>query len=469
MSRTALSRPVALALEDEVISLAVSVFDYGSGRGGDLHRLSSLGVIASGWDPTHAPDEERKPADVVNIGYVINVIEDPNERRQALTEAWRLAKRALVVSARPAWEERGLSARPRGDGWVTSSGTFQKFYEQEELRAWIDDTLGVQSVAAAPCIFYCFRDPRDAQGFRARQVRRTGIPRQRVSEALFEAHRDLLEELCAFVDDRGRLPERNELSAGPEIVKAFGSLRNAFSVVRRVTGDDRWAMARDAAEKNVLVYLALSAFGGRPRMSDLPDDVQRDIRYLFGSYKAATNEADRLLFAAGRQEDLDAAIRAASIGKVLPDAFYVHVSALADLPPVLRVYEGCAQVIVGAVGNATIVKLQRVERKVAYLAYPAFDREGHPALVSSLRADLRTFDVKWTDFQGSGNPPILHRKELFVSPGYPGYQKFSRLSAQEERAGLLSSPGIGTRRLWNELLEVGNLRVVGHRLLRGAE
>jgi hypothetical protein len=43
------------------------------------------------------------------------------------------------------------------------------------------------------------------------------------------------------------------------------------------------------------------------------------------------------------------------------------------------------------------VKLQRVERKVAYLSYPQFDRVAHPPLATSLRADLRTFEVKWTD------------------------------------------------------------------------
>lgn len=466
ISRVSLSRPVALALEDSVVSTNTTVFDYGCGRGGDVVRLNAIGVKTSGWDPSHSPTTPLEVADVVNLGYVVNVIEDPNERRNALVSAWGLTRHAMVVSARLSWEERGINARLHLDGYVTSTGTFQKFFEQEELRGWIDSTLGVQSVAAAPGIFYVFRDPRDGQSFRARQVRRVGVSRPQLAEVLFEQHRELLEEFCAFIDDHGRMPEQNEVASGTQLVGIFGSIRRAFTVVRHTTGDDRWTLARTAAEKNLLVYLALAAFSGRPKMSDLPNDLQRDVRYLFGSYRSAIGEADKLLFATGRLEDVDAAFKSSPVGKLLPDAFYAHISTLATLPPILRVYEGCARVLVGTVDDATIIKMQRVDRKVSYLSYPSFDKVAHPELATSLRADLRSFDVKWTDFRESDNPPILHRKELFVGEDYPGYARFCRLSEQEVRAGLLGGPGVGTRKLWNELLEVEGWVLRGHSLRR---
>jgi DNA phosphorothioation-associated putative methyltransferase len=466
MSRTGLSRPMQQALEDGVVDPQQTVFDFGCGRGGDVQRLRALGLEAQGWDPAHRPNAPRVPADVVNIGYVVNVIEDRRERVQALQDAWTLAKRAMVVAARPDWELRDLtSAQPRSDGWITTTGTFQKFFAQDELRAWIDATLETQSVAAAPGVFYVFRDDRDAQSFRARQVRRVAAPRQRMSEVLFEAHRDLLEELAEFMETRGRLPVATELEGGDRILAEFGSIKAAFLVVRRVTGDDRWDIARSAGEQNLLVYLALSAFGGRRKMSELPEDLQRDIRSMFGSYRAAVSEADRLLFAVGRQDEIDRAVKSATVGKILPDAFYLHVSALSTLPAVLRVYEGCAQVLVGAVPEATIVKLNRLERKVAYMAYPTFDRDPHPSLKTSLRVDLRKLDVRLRDFSDSSNPPILHRKETFVSEDYPGCGKFARLTGQEERAGLLGGPAIGTRDGWNELLDVEGYALQGHRLV----
>lgn len=466
MSRTGLSRPVSLAIDDGVLPRGASAFDYGCGRGGDLARLRELGYEVEGWDPTYRPEGKHGPADVVNLGFVLNVIEDPDERREVLRKAWSLTKRALIVATRPHWEAGGVTGRPYGDGVMTGKGTFQKFYGQEELRGWIDSVLGMQSVAAAPCVFYVFRDSRDGAAFRARQVRRTGTPRVSVSRVLFETHRDLLEALAAFLEERGRLPEAGEMEQMPALAEAFGSIKAAFAVVRRFTAPERWDEARQRAASNLLVYLALAAFSGRPRLSDLPDDLQYDVRALFGSYKSATSQADQLLFAAGRDDELNKAVRLMETGKVLPNAVYVHASALATLPPVLRVYEGCAQVLVGTVDDASLVKLSRTERKVSYLSYPEFDRDPHPVLASSLRADLRSFDVRHRDFRSFANPPILHRKETFVEVGYPGREKFARLTAQEEQAGLLGGPATGTRAGWSELLEVEGFRLAGHRLVR---
>ena len=83
LRRNALSRPVALALEDGVVGRGRTFFDYGCGRGDDLLRLQKMGVPVSGWDPAFFPDEERTPADVVNLGYVVNVVEDPDDRTTA--------------------------------------------------------------------------------------------------------------------------------------------------------------------------------------------------------------------------------------------------------------------------------------------------------------------------------------------------------------------------------------------------
>ena len=87
LNRTDLSRPVRLALEDGLITPEISVFDYGCGKGNDLQLLGSRGIRCDGWDPAYHPHNERTSADVVNLGYVINVIEDPTERATALRNA----------------------------------------------------------------------------------------------------------------------------------------------------------------------------------------------------------------------------------------------------------------------------------------------------------------------------------------------------------------------------------------------
>lgn len=529
---------MALAFEDGVLTDTCSVLDYGCGRGGDVDRLRQLGLAANGWDPNHRPDAALVPADVVNLGYVINVIEDQSERRDALRKAWSLARSALVVAARPAWEARDVRGRPHRDGILTAKDTFQKFYEQDELRAYIEATLGARSVAAAPGIFYVFRDNAATQAVLARRTRRssdgvgrvadllyelhrerlsvlqgfveaerklpapgeleidvetelvetfgslraafalirraTGPPRwtdvdtgrPNTAERRFDQHRALLEPLIAFVEERGRLPRPEELASAADIAQALGSVRAAFSVVRRVTGAERWKLIEDRARRNFLVYLALAAFGGRPRFSDLPNDLQLDVRDLFGTYKNAVVEADRLLYAAGDLKAIDQAARSAPVGKLTSEALYVHVSALDELPPLLRVYEGCGQALAGTVEEATIVKLHREKPQVSYLSYPTFDRDPHPALSTVLVARLGALKLTYRDFRESENPPILHRKEAFVPANYPGRDKFARLSAQEDKLGVLSSPTIGTRNGWEDALSRTGIAVRGHRVTR---
>ncbi|MEY4530785.1 MAG: hypothetical protein RLZZ156_1506, partial [Deinococcota bacterium] len=137
MTRINLSKPVALAMQQAVLSPEQTFFDYGCGRGGDIQRLTESGYKASGWDPAFAPDSPKSSADVVNLGYVINVIEDPRERVQTLEAAWQLTQQVLVVSARPDWEANSIQGKPFRDGFLTSTGTFQRFYAQQELKDWI--------------------------------------------------------------------------------------------------------------------------------------------------------------------------------------------------------------------------------------------------------------------------------------------------------------------------------------------
>src|SRR5262249_44098526 len=132
VSRIDLSRPVRLAIEDGLITEKTRVFDYGCGLGGDVRRLRDRGIRCWGWDPVHAPRERLRRADLVNLGYVANVIERVDERSAALREAWKLAERVLVVAARLTIDARGDHVAAFEDGHVTRLGTFQKYFDQSE-------------------------------------------------------------------------------------------------------------------------------------------------------------------------------------------------------------------------------------------------------------------------------------------------------------------------------------------------
>ncbi len=468
IERISLSRPIALALSDAVVRDGVSVFDYGCGRGGDLRRLRALGYDVAGWDPAFAPKLPRLEADVVNLGFVVNVIERPDERADVLRSAWALARKALVVAARLEWEGKSLNGRVHADGLVTAKGTFQKLYRHEELRAWIETTLGERSVAAAPGIFYVFRDPAEGQRYLSNRVRtRTTFTAPHVTEQLYQTHRALFDELAEFFTVRGRLPRDDELDRAADMKERLGGIPRAFAVLRRVTGNDEWQRLAEERRRDLLVYLALANFEGRPSFSQLAPELQFDVKDLFGSYKTAVAEADRLLFAAGSTQVVDAAARASLVGKLTQEALYVHTSALPRVPAVIRVYEGCGRALIGTVDNANIIKVHRQKPQVSYLAYPEFDKMAHPALSTVVIARLGQLEVTFRDFRGSDNPPILHRKECFVDDAYPGRERFARLTAQEERAGLLQdAAGIGQRDAWNHRLAARGLRVAGHRLVR---
>jgi DNA phosphorothioation-associated putative methyltransferase len=211
----------------------------------------------------------------------------------------------------------------------------------------------------------------------------------------------------------------------------------------------------------------LARFDGRPRFSDLPRVLQLDVRALFSTYRRACALADDLLFSAGNPQAIDAACCAALVGKLTPGALYVHVSALSQLPSILRIYEGCARTYIAIAEGANLIKLHRGIPQVSYLAYPDFEHDPHPGLVASLIVPLKTFRIQYRDYTDAKNPPILHRKETFLPPSHPLYAKFERLTRQEERWGLYARPEVtGTREGWRTQLDALGVRLCGHRLIK---
>jgi len=463
-----LSRPMKRALQDALIVASGTVFDYGCGHGQDIEFLSAQGIPCTGWDPAFRPDAAKSSADVVNLGYVLNVIEDVDERVRALKEAWGLAGSLLIVAALVTEDGRGQSQLPFSDGVLTGRGTFQKFFGQGELKAFLEAELQAEAIPASLGIFYVFKNETMQQQYLANRVRRrAAAPRMRISELRFEEHRELLEPFMATVSDLGRVPADDEFSRWSELVEQFGSVKRAFALVRRVTGSEEWDAIRRRRTEDLLVYLALARFRKRPKIGQLPMPLQRDMRAFFGTYTNACKRADELLFLAGNPEAIDEGCRRSLVGKLLPDDLYVHRSALDALEPLLRIYEGCGRAFLGEVEGANIIKIHRRTGKLSYLAYPEFEDDPHPALVRSVRVNLRSRQIDSIDYSQSVNPPILHRKETFLIESDPLHAKFAKLTAQEEKHGLLDETSrIGTREGWSRRLAANGFTLKGHRLVR---
>ncbi|PIQ28033.1 DNA phosphorothioation-associated methyltransferase [bacterium (Candidatus Blackallbacteria) CG17_big_fil_post_rev_8_21_14_2_50_48_46] len=466
--RGELSKPVRLALEDGLLTQENTFFDYGCGRGGDLQRLKRKGFQCEGWDPKYCPDAEKKSSEIVNFGYVLNVIENPQERVHTLQQAWSLAQNMLIVSAQHVMSANLKDAKPYKDGYLTQRSTFQKYFEQQELKAFIEQHLQVKSVPVAPGIFYVFRDESQRENYLSQRYRRqTARPRELVSDLLFTQHQVLFQTIMDFYTDRGRLPEPTEIPEGPDIVAEIGSMTKAFGILKRKTDPQHWEKIRVDRALDLIVYLALSRFEGRSKFTHLPLALQYDIKAHYSSYKNACEFADDLLFSVGNLDVLKGAFKNCKVGKMLPQELYIHISALPHLPPELRVLEGCARAFIGNIDNANIIKISRFKPKVSYLYYPDFDKDPHPRLESSLLVHLGKYYESYRDYSLYTNPPILHRKEEFVSEHYPLRERFAKLTHAEVKAGLYEQPlKIGMKQGWEEVLKEKKILFKGHRLIK---
>lgn len=462
------SRPVKCLLRDNLLGPDLSFFDYGCGKGEDVELLTAAGVTCGAWDPAFRPDAAKAEAAVVNLGYVLNVIENPAERGETLRAAWGYCRHLLAVSAQILVSGRGKNSVEFGDGVLTGRSTFQKFFEQTELKAFIEAELGTEAVPAEPGIFYVFRDEAARQQFVANRFRRrTAAPKKRRSELLYEENRELLDALIAAMAELGRPPEQDEWARVPELVERLGSVSKAVGLVRRITGAEGWEAIAQRRREDLLVFLALARFRSRPALSQLPVALQRDIRAFIGPYTRACKEADELLFRVGDADAIDAACGAAKVGKLLIDDLYVHRDSLPLLDPLLRIYEGCGRAYLGEIEGANVIKIHRRSGKLSYLVYPDFDDDPHPSLQRSVRLNLRTRQLDCYDYAASPNPPVLHRKETFLHTDDERHTKFAKLTAQEEKNGLLENAAtIGTRDGWARRLAERGFVVRGHRLMK---
>lgn len=469
IKRNALSKPVRLALEAGLFTPGCRFFDYGCGHGTDVKFVRDRGYDSIGYDPYYAPDTPLTPAEVVNLGYIINVIEDPQERRQALVQAWELTRSVLIVAAQVLIQDRTRGLIAYEDGIITSRNTFQKYYDQNELKHYIDQVLGVDAIPIALGIYGVFRDESQAATFRTSRFRsRVTTPRVRSTVKRFEDYQTLLQPVMDFMTERGRLPQREELDP-PQwdaIAAEFRTIKRAFQVITQATDAAAWDAIATQRRHDLLVYLALTHFEDRPKFRALPAPMQQDIKALFGSYQQACAAADVMLMSVGNLDIIREQGRQSAIGQQRPNSLWVHISALEQLHPLLRLFEGCASRTIGRPDEATVVKFHFSQPKITYLTYPEFDRAPHPLLHTSMQIDLRDLHVKYRDYDRTDDPPILHQKEELLTPDYPNYQRFKTLSDQERQWGLLDNvAAIYTRSAWERHLADHCAALRGYRLV----
>ncbi len=473
IARSKLSAPMQ-ALAKWGLLQDTTVLDYGCGRGDDVRTLVQAGIPATGWDPHYAPNVPREPADIVNLGFVLNVIENPVARRKALEEAYSLAGRLLSVAVM--LEGKG-TGRAHGDGVVTKRQTFQKYFTQAEIIRYISDVVGRDPISVAPGVLFVFRNDEAEQAFLARKQRSAVLARDvldlafptvprpvkppterktKVAEpkvprppkpSVYEANRELLDSWWAACLEIGRIPEPEEFDGHGRLVDTVGSAKRAFSALPYPDRDAQLAEAADRRRGDVTVYLALNLFERRRSMTTLPPTVQRDIKAFLGSHKAALEHAKTALFAVGSAERIADAIEVGSnsnLGVKASDGDYTfHIDSLSSQPPPIRIMVGCAERLEQMPVDCDLIKVHPSEGRVSYLMFDGFVSKPLPTLTRRLSVDLKKLRVR----EGDPDPPehrrLLFGKSKFISSDFPRYDTQARFDERIRAAGGTFTDGLG--------------------------
>lgn len=450
IKRYDLSKPVKQLLERGLLRKQDTFFDYGCGHGMDVEALRTLGYKADGWDPAFRPDSQRTSADVVNLGYVLNVIEDPDERAGVLRSALSLTKRILLVSTLAAGQESESHARRYRDGFLTKANTFQKFFAPGELEALIESSLNLEASTLGLGMCAVFRSDDDAELFEATRTRRridwteisthlqfsAPISREQRRLDRYDLHKELFTEFWDVLLDLGRRPEVGEFDRLPEVKKAAGGLNRAVALVTSRYPGEVWQRIRNARTEDVLVYLAMTRFRKRFLQREIPLRIKNDIRSFFGDLATAQVRAGELLFAAGDPGEIDLACEHVDLGWQDEDALIIHRDLLSELPPILRIYVHCAAYRYGDPAQADLIKIHKHSGKITFQHYDDFSGKPLPVLQTRIKVNLRNFFVEVFDHSAGPKQQLLYFKERFVAKDDPGRAKMDRFSKKLRRLGL---------------------------------
>jgi len=438
-----------------------TVFDYGCGRGDDLRNLQANNIQAAGWDPHYAPDNEKQLAQVVNLGFVINVIESLEERTGALLGAYALADELLVVSAMLSSQE-SIKGTPYGDGVLTGRNTFQKYYSQDELRIYINEVLQETPIPVGPGIFYVFKDKAAEQRFMyGRQENRRTLLRlsylsrppkpTRLDRALakYEEHRELLEGIWQQCLALGRAPDISQVNDIEFIKQHFGSLKAAIRFIfsTKESAETYFEEARRGRTEDLLVYLAQIQFERKKPYRTLETQLQRDVKAFFGDYQSAMQAARDLLFRLANPEIINKACAEAATRGIGwyedSDSLQLHTSMVAQLPPELRAYVACGTVLYGDVTSADLIKIHIRSGKLTLIKFDEFNGQPLPRMLERTKIKLREQDIDYYVYGDQFTPPFLYNKSRYINEEFPHFAEQQAFDEGLQQFSFLDLSGYG--------------------------
>ncbi|MBF0230736.1 MAG: DNA phosphorothioation-associated putative methyltransferase [Desulfamplus sp.] len=451
ISRNNFSKPIQTLMEYDLLNQETTFFDYGCGQGDDIKALQQLGFKAVGWDPVFQPLSPKIPSEIVNLGFVINVIEDAIERIEVLHNAFDLTQTLLVVSAMLTKVNSEVAGTPYRDGVITQKGTFQKYFTQSELCQFIEDVLETPAIAVGPGVFYIFKHPEDYQDMLFRRSRKRinwnelslrlypdKVERKRAQlDELFENNKEIFESFWQTMLDIGRLPQQNEFPQYSELKSISGSIAAAKKLFVDKYGSKTLEQAFEMRKKDILVYLALSNFKKHTPFKHLSTKLRTDIKTFVGSYRQGVEKSLKLLFEMGEEGRIESLCNATTFGVFDHKALYFHRSLIPRLHPVLRIMIGCAEVLYGDLSDADVIKIHKKSGKITALVYDDFENNALPELKLRIKINLIKQEIGIFDHQLIEWGQLLYFKEQYVTPEHPLYCQWADFSHKiSEKTGI---------------------------------
>lgn len=458
LTRYNLSAPMQVLERFGFLNENKTIFDYGCGKGDDIKNLQANSINIRGWDPHYAPNEERVESDIVNLGFVINVIENIDERRSVLSKAYTLAKELLVVSAM-IYNQSSFKGKQFGDGVITSRHTFQKYFTQSELKVFIDETLNADAIAVGVGIFFVFKDANVEQKFQSGRQRSRSkllhlVTRQKEAKPLSNRKEKYQEKLVEIQKLRltwlalGRQPYKDEFSNLEKLESIFGSFAKAVRFMLDETESEILIQAQRNRLDDLLVYFALYSFSRKNPYRHLELGLQRDIKAFFGDYEKALMQGKKLLFTLADTDEIDAACKQASEKGL---GFYDNEKALHIisehvqlLPPILRVYIGCGAILYGDISNADIIKVHVHTGKLSLMRYDDFSAR-LPKLIERVKIKLRVQDFDYFEYGDEYEPTYLYLKSKYLNEDYENYAEQLAFDERLESLSLFDFSGYGPK------------------------
>ncbi|WP_163338769.1 DNA phosphorothioation-associated putative methyltransferase [Desulfopila sp. IMCC35008] len=462
IDRYSLSSPMQSLYRNGYLSGQYSVLDYGCGKGDDIRILNQHGLYAKGWDPVYFPEEQVVSSDIVNLGFVINVIEDQQERRETLEKAYQHAHKLLVIAVMLGGESITCRYQKHGDGVITSRNTFQKYYGQQEFRNYLEGVLSEAAIAVGPGVFYIFRDKIEEQKFlvEREKVKRNwkrlsyigDTERLKVKQrAFYELNNKILDDFWDKSLELGRMPvDANEFTESESLRTLCGSHNKAFQFLLSFHDESILADAAKARQDDLLVYFSLGLFKQRKAYSKMPMGLKRDIKNFWGKYTNAIQEAREVLFSVGRTTTIAEACRdtyaGLEVGLLEEKAFTFHQSYLSQLPTVLRIYVGCATQLYGDLEGVDLIKIHINSGKVSLMRYEDFWESPLPLLVERIKIKMREQEIDFFEYGERFPAHPLYLKSQFMNPHMANYSNQTRFDQRIKTFKWLDLTGYGPKR-----------------------